>query len=101
MNNNDLMDKFANPELIDVLRSLSSDGFEKVIRRLLLESGFENVEVTSKGADQGIDGYGMLRINPLISLKIIFQCKRYKEGNNVSCKDIGYFRSAMQGRAEK
>ncbi len=90
-----------NLELIDVLRSLSPEGFEKVCKELLRESNFENVEVTKRGGDEGIDGFGTLEINPFVSLKVIFQCKRYKQGNTVSRAQIGDFRNAMLGRAEK
>jgi restriction system protein len=88
-------------ELIEVLRSLSPEGFEKVCKELLRESDFENVEVTRRGADDGIDGFGTLEINPFVSLKVIFQCKRYKQGNTVTRAQIGDFRNAMLGRAEK
>lgn len=87
--------------LLDVLRSLSPEGFEKVCRGLLRESGFENVEITGGSADGGIDGYGTLEINPFVSFKVLFQCKRYKEGNTVSRAQVGDFRNAMIGRAEK
>lgn len=87
--------------LIATLRSLSPVGFEKVCRELLRESGFENVEVTGGSADGGIDGYGTLEINPFVSFKVLFQCKRYAEGNLVSRAQVGDFRNAMIGRAEK
>jgi len=87
--------------LISVLRSLSPIGFEKVCRELLRESGFENVEITSGSADGGIDGFGTLEINPFVSFKVLFQCKRYAEGNLVSRAQVGDFRNAMIGRAEK
>jgi len=87
--------------LIEVLRSLSPLGFEKVCRELLRESGFENVEITGGSADGGIDGYGTLEINPFVSFKVLFQCKRYAEGNLVSRAQVGDFRNAMIGRAEK
>ncbi len=90
-----------NPKLIDILRELSPGGFEKVCRELLRESGFENVEITGGPADDGIDGFGTLEINPFVSFKVIFQCKRYKEGNTVSRAQVGDFRNAMIGRAEK
>lgn len=89
------------PALLNVLRSLSPEGFEKICRELLRESGFENVEVTARGADGGIDGFGTLEINPFVSFRVLFQCKRYKEGNTVSRAQVGDFRNAMIGRAEK
>lgn len=88
-------------KLIDVLRQLSPTGFEKVCRELLRESGFENVEITGSGADDGIDGYGNWELNPFMSFKVMFQCKRYKEDRSVSRAQVGDFRNAMMGRAEK
>ncbi|MFK8057672.1 MAG: restriction endonuclease [Saprospiraceae bacterium] len=101
--NEDIETKEINEEieLISVLRGLSPEGFEKVCRELLRESGFENVEVTGGSADDGIDGYGTLELNPFVSFKVMFQCKRYKEGNSVSRPQVGDFRNAMIGRAEK
>lgn len=87
--------------LIETLRSLSSVGFEKVCRELLRESGFTNVEVTGGSADGGIDGFGIIEVNPFVSFKVLFQCKRYAEGNLVSRPQVGDFRNAMIGRAEK
>lgn len=88
-------------DLINTLRSISPSGFEKVCRELLRESGFQNVEVTGGSADGGIDGYGTLEINPFVSFRVLFQCKRYAKGNLVSRAQVGDFRNTMLGRAEK
>jgi restriction system protein len=88
-------------DLLSTLRSISPKGFEKVCRELLRESGFENVEVTGGSADGGIDGYGTLEINPFVSFRVLFQCKRYAKGNLVSRAQVGDFRNTMLGRAEK
>lgn len=88
-------------DLLSTLRSLSPLGFEKVCRELLRESGFERVEITGGTADGGIDGHGVLEINPFVSFKVLFQCKRYAKGNLVSRAQAGDFRNAMIGRAEK
>jgi len=87
------------PDLLQVLQSLSPEGFEKICQRLLRESGFENVVVTGQTHDGGIDGYGTLEMNPFVSFKVLFQCKRYK--GVVSRAQVGDFRNAMIGRAEK
>lgn len=88
-------------DLLSTLRQLSPSGFERVCRELLRESGFENVEVTGGSADGGIDGYGTLEINPFVSFRVLFQCKRYGKGNLVSRAQVGDFRNTMIGRAEK
>lgn len=86
-------------DLLQVLQSLTPVGFEKICQRLLRESGFEKVVVTGQSHDGGIDGYGTLEMNPFVSFKVLFQCKRYK--GTVSRAQVGDFRNAMIGRAEK
>jgi restriction system protein len=86
--------------LLDVLRSLPPGGFERVCQRLLRESGFQQVVVTGRSGDGGIDGHGVLEINPLVTFKVLFQCKRYGE-RPVTPSQVRDFRGAMQGRADK
>jgi len=86
-------------ELLALLKSIPPSGFERLCQRLLREAGFKQVVVTGKSNDGGIDGQGVLEINPFVSFNVIFQCKRYKDA--VSAPMIRDFRGAMQGRAEK
>ncbi|MCB8963975.1 MAG: restriction endonuclease [Bacteroidales bacterium] len=86
-------------KLLDLLKDLPPSGFEKICQRLLRESGFSQVKVTGKSGDGGIDGYGVLELNPLMSFKVLFQSKRYKDV--VSSDKIRDFRGAMAGRADK
>jgi len=44
----------------------------------LLRGDFQNVKVTGRSGDGGIDGEGILEINPLLSFKVLFLCKRYQ-----------------------
>jgi len=85
--------------LLATLRGLTPDGFERICQLLLRESGFQQVTVTGKSGDGGIDGHGILQINPLVSFKVLFQCKRYQGA--VSVSTIRDFRGALQGRADK
>lgn len=80
-------------------QELSPDGFERLTKRLLRESGFTQVEVTGRSGDGGIDGRGILRVGGLLSFHVIFQCKRYKD--SVTSPHIRDFRGAMVGRADK
>jgi restriction system protein len=86
--------------LLATLRSLPPAGFERVCQRLLRESGFQQVFVTGRSGDGGIDGHGVLEINPLLSFKVLFQCKRYADATVVPSQ-VRDFRGAMQGRADK
>lgn len=85
--------------VMQVLLSLPPSGFERLAQRLLRESGFTQVVVTGKSGDEGIDGYGTLQISPLVSFKVLFQCKRYAK--SVSPSHVRDFRGAMAGRADK
>lgn len=65
------------PTLIEVLQNLSPTGFEQLCGRLLREYDFENIEITQRSHDGGIDGYATLKLNPFVNLSVFFQCKRY------------------------
>lgn len=66
------------PSLLEVLQTISATGFEHLCGRLLREFDFENIEITQRSHDGGIDGYAMLKINPFVNLSVFFQCKRYQ-----------------------
>jgi restriction system protein len=85
--------------LIELIKNLSPSGFEKLCKRLLTEIGIKNITITGGSGDQGIDGKGVVQLNDVVSLNIVFQCKRYKE--TVSPHHVRDFRGAMQGRGEK
>lgn len=87
--------------LLDVLRGLSPSGFERICQRLLREAGFDKVEVTGRSGDGGIDGIGVLQINPLVSFRVVFQCKKWSGSGSIPPKEIRDLRGAMDGRAEK
>lgn len=86
-------------ETLELLLGLPPAGFERLSQRLLREAGFTQVNVTGQSGDGGIDGYGTLQINPLVSMKVLFQCKRYTK--SVSPSHVRDFRGAMAGRADK
>lgn len=94
------IEEFSHREkLLDILWKISPDGFERLSKYILRLYGFEKVEVTPKGRDGGIDGFGTLQLNPFVSFKVIFQCKRYR--GTVSRAQVGDLRNAMIGRADK
>ena len=85
--------------VLETLRSLPPDGFERLAQRLLRESGFTQVTVTGRSRDGGIDGHGTLQINPLVSFQVLFQCKKYE--GSVLPTHVRDFRGAMTGRTDK
>jgi restriction system protein len=85
--------------ITDVLLKLPAAGFERLCQRVLREAGFTQVVVTGRSGDGGIDGYGTLSVNPLVSFKVLFQCKRFSK--SVSPSHVRDFRGGMAGRADK
>jgi restriction system protein len=86
-------------ELLQTLLKMSPDAFERLVQRMLRESGFIQVQVTGRSGDGGIDGKGIMRLGGLFSFHVIFQCKRYK--GSVTVSQVRDFRGAMVGRADK
>lgn len=87
-------------ELHQILTNeLSPDSFERLVQRVLRESGFVQVEVTGRTGDGGIDGTGIMKLGGLLSFHVVFQCKRYQ--GSISSPQIRDFRGAFVGRADK
>jgi restriction system protein len=86
-------------ELLDIILKMSSSAFERLVQRLLRESGFVQVEVTGQSGDGGIDGHGILRLGGLLSFHVVFQAKRWKGA--VGAGQVRESRGAMVGRADK
>lgn len=86
-------------KLIQTIREIDPNQFERLCQRLLRELGFVNVEVTGRTNDGGIDGKGIFKIGSVLSFHVVFQAKRYQ--GSVSSSTIRDFRGAMSGRADK
>lgn len=86
-------------KLHKVLVNMNPYSFEKLAQRLLRECGFEDVHVTKKSGDGGIDGTGKLKINGIFSFNIAFQCKRYQ--GSVGAAEIRDFRGSLTTDIEK
>lgn len=86
-------------EVLGIVQNITPEAFEKLIQRLLRESGFTQVTVTGKTGDGGIDGKGILRIGGILGFRVLFQCKRYK--GSVGPNIVRDFRGAIVGRADK
>jgi restriction system protein len=84
--------------LLERLQEMHPSAFERLAQQLLREAGFQNVQVTGRSGDGGIDGIGVFQVS-LVPFHIFFQCKRYKGA--VSPSEVRDFRGAMSGRGEK
>lgn len=83
----------------DILINMNPYAFERLTQRVLRECGFTDVIVTKSSGDGGIDGFGKLKINGLISFNIAFQCKRYQ--GVVGSPIIRDFRGSLTKNIEK
>lgn len=86
-------------ELLEKIKTISAASFERLCQRILRELGFQNVEVTGKPNDGGIDGKGILQLGGILSFHVVFQAKRYKE--TVSPSVIRDFRGSMSANVDK
>lgn len=86
-------------ELLGTILELPPSTFERLVQRLLRESGFIQVEVTGRTGDGGIDGNGVLRLGGFLGFRVVFQAKRWKGA--VGASQVRDFRGAMVGRADK
>lgn len=86
-------------KLLEKLKQMPPNDFERLCQRVLREAGFVQVKVTGKSGDGGIDGTGIVKVGGFLSFRVIFQSKRYK--NSVGSKEIREFKGTMVGRADK
>lgn len=91
-NQNDLVKK----NLIEKIQEMDPFQFEYLIADLLRKIGYENVEVTKRSGDKGIDVIGNLTVGGLTNVKTVIQVKRYKTGNNISGKYITQLRGSAE-----
>ena len=86
--------------LLKNLLEISPTAFEKLCERLLRQVGFEEVVVTKRSGDGGIDGTGKLRTMDLFTTPVAFQSKRYAPNNKIGSPVVREFRGALDGRTQ-
>ncbi|KWV59187.1 hypothetical protein AS026_29230 [Rhizobium altiplani] len=92
-------DAITRDRVLTALKNLPPPTFELFAMRLLHAYGFQDVIVTKKSRDGGIDGHGHLPVG-LSSVSVAFQCKRYLE-KAVGREAIDSFRGAISGLHEQ
>lgn len=86
-------------ELSKILHEMDPFGFERLTMRLLRECGFSKLSVTKKSGDNGIDGFGKVCLNSIVTINVAFQCKRY--AGLISNSQIRDFRGSLPASIEK
>lgn len=82
--------------LMERLRSMDAYLFEALVGDLLQNLGYENVEVTKRSGDGGIDLNAHLAFEGITSVRTVVQVKRNKAGNNVNNTVIAQLRGSAE-----
>ena len=70
--------------------------FEILVAELLKKIGYENVDVTKRSGDKGIDVIADLTMNGITNVKTVIQVKKYKKGNNIPGKIVTQLRGSAE-----
>ena len=79
-------------QLLDRLLQLSPAEFENLVGKFLEANGFQEVRVTGRSHDGGIDGDCVV---PFINVKIAFQAKRFRLENTVGTQLMQQFKGSV------
>ena len=85
-------------EVLGLVRNMDPKSFQLLCKKVLIQSGFREIEIIEKTSHGDTLGSGILRIS-LISFHILFQFRR--STTSVNAAEIRDLRGAMVGRAEK
>lgn len=85
--------KKARKDLLKMVKAMNPGEFEDMIGRLLAAIGFEEVEVTSRSNDGGIDVRGTLVVGDVIRTRLAVQVKRWK--HNIQSPVIQQVRGSL------
>jgi restriction system protein len=77
------------------LLKMDAYDFEELIAQLLISIGFEEIEVTRRGGDGGIDVRGTLVVGDVIRTRMAVQAKRWKLKNRVQAPTVQQVRGSL------
>ena len=86
-------------DLLNILKDMPPNAFERLCKELLEKAGCTQVEITGGPGDNGIDGRALIDLAGLLSVTVLFQCKRVT--GTTSPRVVRDFRGAIGGSAEK
>ncbi|GAB4131914.1 MAG: hypothetical protein Kow0040_11940 [Thermogutta sp.] len=77
------------------LLAMDATEFEELIGQLLAEIGFEDIEVTRRSRDGGIDVRGTLVVGDVIRTRMAVQVKKWKPKNRVQAPTVQQIRGSL------
>ncbi len=86
--------------LRDKLLEMAPSRFEELIGELLAELGFEDIEVTGRAGDGGIDVRGTLLVGDVIRTRMAVQAKRWKPSNRIQAPVVRNVRGSLGTREQ-
>lgn len=88
-------------QLKEILWSLSEQGFEHLCAAIMTANGLDQIKVTGKSGDKGIDGMGLMYLDEagLVSIRVAWQCKRYTSGT-VGSMEVRNFRGSLDHKTD-
>ena len=83
-------------QLKKILKSLPPEGFERLCAAIMTANGLHATKVNGHSGDKGIDGEGLLSFDQagLVSIRVAWQCKRFKDGS-VGSEAVRNFRGSL------
>ncbi|GAB6166181.1 hypothetical protein JCM19992_21810 [Thermostilla marina] len=75
--------------------AMDATEFEELIAQLLAEIGFEDIEVTKRSGDGGIDVRGTLVVGEVIRTRMAVQVKKWKPRNRVQAPIVQQVRGSL------
>lgn len=88
--------KESKAELLGLLRSMDPYQFEFLVADLLTKIGYEDVEVTKRSGDKGIDVNATLTVGGVTSVKTVIQAKRFSKTNKINGSVITQLRGSAE-----
>ena len=88
-------------EVKKLLQTMPDKGFERLCAEIMTRNGLHATKVTGQSNDKGIDGEGLLAFDDLelVSIRVAWQCKRFKDGK-VGSVDVRNFRGSLDMSTE-
>ena len=88
-------------QLKEILWSLSDQGFEHLCAAIMTANGLDQIKVTGKSGDKGIDGMGLMSLDDagLVSIRVAWQCKRYTTAP-VRSEEVRNFRGSLDHKTD-
>lgn len=92
----DNQNELTRAKLKAILHSIDPFLFEYLVGDLLQKIGYENVTVTKRSGDKGIDVTANLTVGGITNVKTVIQAKRFTDSNKVTGATVAQLRGSAE-----